>query len=148
MNIKKIKVHHIFWIVAVIMLIIGLSDPNSSVDINIHDTYFVIANYHLAIVLFLFYTLNGLGYWLVQYVFKKQLVKLLTIVHSVILLGSFLLYWIVFFYNPRTYTNTNFPLFDDHQSINVVLVSEILLILFIATPIYIINLLIGIFRKS
>lgn len=151
MNLKNIKVYHLFWIVSVLIILVGLvldNYPNSILDINIHDTYFVISNYHASIILFLFYFLTGFGYWIIQKVLNKQLVKYLTIFHSVILIGSFFFYWIVvligkFNLNDRTYNYS-----DDFELINIVLISELFLILFIATPIYIINLLIGIFRKS
>lgn len=152
MNIEKIKVYDSFWITAILILIIGFvlsNDPESTLDINIHDTYFVIANYHLTILLFTSYFLMGLGYWLVQKLFKKQLLKSLTIIHTVILLGSFIIYWGAFFYGKLFLQNPVFPeFFDDRQLMNIILIDEVLLIVFVATPIYIINLLIGLFRKK
>ncbi|PBJ14275.1 hypothetical protein [Flavobacterium sp. ACN6] len=151
MNFQKIKVYHLFWIVSILIIIIGIvqsNDPNAILDINIHDTYYVIANFDSTVFLSLCYFLMGFGYWLLQKVFKKQLVRFLTLIHSIILIGSFILYWIVFFYKPLYYRNDNFPLIEDLQSLNVVLVTELFLIVLFATPIYIINLLIGIFRKS
>lgn len=95
MNIKKIKVYHLFWIVSAIIVIIGLIQinyPDSTVDINIDDTYLVIANSHLAVLLSVSYFLMGFGYWLIQKILKKPLVKYLTIIHCVILIGSFIFY--------------------------------------------------------
>lgn len=151
MNLQKIKVYHLFWIVSLLIMIIGIvqnNDPNATLDINIHDTYFVIRNMDATIFLFVCYFLIGLGYWLIQKILKKQLVKFLTITHSIILIGSFIFYWIIFFCNPQYQVNSNFPLYDDYVSVNTVLIIEFLLIFFVATPIYIINLLIGIFRKN
>ncbi|AWK06929.1 hypothetical protein HYN56_22940 [Flavobacterium crocinum] len=151
MNLQKIKVYHLFWIVSLLIVIIGIvqnNDPNATLDINIHDTYFVIRNMDATIFLSVCYFLIGLGYWLIQKIFKKQLVKFLTITHSIILIGSFIFYWIIFFCNPQYQVNSNFPLYDDYVSVNTVLIIEFLLIFFVATPIYIINLLIGIFRKN
>jgi len=148
MKLQKITVYYLFWLVAAIIAVIGIVHPDETLDINVHDTYFVISYLHAAFVLFVFYFLSGLGYWFVQKILRKKLEKWLTIIHTVIVIGSFLLYWIVFFYNPGTEINPDFPLLYDFQSTNIVLVSEFLLTLFIATPIYIINLLIGIFRKS
>jgi len=151
MNLKKIKVYHLFWIVTVLIIIIGIvqnNNPKVFLDINIHDTYYVMSNFDSTIFISVCFFLMGTGYWIVQKLFKKKLVRFLTLIHSIILIGSFFLYWIIFFYNRRTQIDSNFPLFDDFQSVNIVLVSELFLIVFIATPIYIINLLIGIFRKS
>ncbi|PIF30598.1 hypothetical protein CLU81_1036 [Flavobacterium sp. 9] len=153
MNIKKFKVYDLFWITSVLILIIGfiyqINDPKSTLDVNIHDTYLIIANYQLTILLFTFYFLMGLGYWLVQKLLKKQLLKSLTIIHTIIVIGSFIIYWSAFFYGKLFLQNPVFPeYFDDRQLMNIILVSEFLLIVFIATPIYIINLLIGLFRMK
>jgi len=149
MNFQKIKVYHLLWIVALLILIIGLIDPDNTLDINIHDTYFVIVNLHVAIALFLYYFLNGLGYWSIQKIFKKGLIKTFTIIHTTILIGSFVFYWLVIVYSKMFLSNSTFPLFDDGRDlINITLVLELLLILFLATPIFIINLLIGLLRRT
>jgi heme/copper-type cytochrome/quinol oxidase subunit 1 len=148
MNIKNIKVYHLFWFVAVIILLIGIINPNETLDINIHDTYFVIGYLHVSFVLFLFYFLNGFGYWSIQKVIKKQLVKSLTLIHSVILIGNFILYWVIFLYGKLFFTNHNSPLFDDFQFVNLACSLGIVLTTFVALPIYIVNLLIVIFRNK
>lgn len=150
MNIKKIKVYHLFWIVTVLILLIGLSEinnPDSVICLNIYDTYYVISHYHLSIVLFLSFFLMGLGYWLVQKIFQKQLLKILTIIHSVILIGSFVFYWVILFY-CKLFLTDPFALLNSSNLINITLFFELLLIVFIGIPVYIINLLIGLFRKS
>lgn len=150
MNIKKIKIYHLFWIVAAIILLIGLveiNNPDNTFDINVYDTYYIIPVFYATFLIFLFYFIMGLGYWLVQKVYKKQLVKFLTIIHSVILIGSFVVYWFVFFYN-KLFVRYYFYFDDNYRLINMTLVLEFLLIVFVATPIYIINLLIAIFRKK
>jgi heme/copper-type cytochrome/quinol oxidase subunit 1 len=151
MNLKKIKVYHAFWIVAVLILIIGLlqnNDPEAFLDINFHDTYYVIRNLDCTIFLSSCYFLMGLGYWLLQKVFKKQLVKYLTIIHSVVLIGSFVFYWMVIFYSKLFITENSFPFNNNYISTNTTLLIEFLLIIFIAMPVYIVNLLIGLFRKN
>ncbi|KOP38447.1 hypothetical protein DBB36_12890 [Flavobacterium sp. WLB] len=150
MTFQKIKAYHLFWITATIILLIGIAginNPDSTLDINVHDTYFVIAHIHIAVVLSLLYFLMGLGYWFIQKVFKKQLIKYLTAIHIVILIGSFISYWLLMLYF-KLFPTDAFPLFDDYQLVNMLLVSQLLLIIFIATPLYIINLLIALFSKK
>ncbi len=147
---KKIKIYNLFWSVAVIILIIGLIQTNNedtTFDINIHDTYFVIAHIYFALFLSLSYFFIGLGYWIVQKKMKRKLVRVLTIIHSAILNGSFLVYWLLIGYS-RAFPNTSFPLFDNYELINLTLVVLTFLILLIGQPIYIINLMIGILRKT
>lgn len=151
MILKKIKVYNLFWIVATLILLIGLSginNPDNTFDINIHDTYFVIHHFYAAVVMFLFYFLNGLGYWLVQKVYKKHLITSLTIIHSVIFIGSFIIYWIVVLYSKLIISINPFPLFDNYQLINATLTIEFVLSIFVAIPAFLISLLIGLFRKD
>jgi hypothetical protein len=86
---QKIKIHYLFWLVSLIILLIGLYDMDGTLDINVHDTYFVIPHFDIAIILSIIYFIYGFGYWMVQEKFKKRLVKILTLIHSVILIGSF-----------------------------------------------------------
>jgi len=148
MNLQKVKVYHLFWITALIILVIGISNPESTLDINIHDTYFIIAHFHVAVVFSLLFFLMGLGYWLVQKVLKKQLVKSLTLIHSLIVIGGFVFYWLLMLYIRLFPEDKHDPFPSDLYRVNVIIASEFLLIICIGIPIYIINLLIGIFRKS
>jgi heme/copper-type cytochrome/quinol oxidase subunit 1 len=150
LNLRKIKIYNLFWLVASIILLIGLIQDHfedNTFDINIHDTYFVIAHFYVALFLSLGYCLIGLGYWIVQKVMKRELNKVLTIIHSIILNGSFLVYWFVIAYS-RAFLENSFPLFDNYQLINQTLVILSILTLLIGQPIYIINLIIGIFKKQ
>lgn len=151
MQLKKIKTYHLFWFVGLLNLLIGLvnNGPDDTLDINVHDTYFVIAHLHVAIVLFLFYFLNGVGYWAIQSVFKKKLEKSLTLIHTVIVIGSFVFYWLLILFTSVFLTHSNFILsYDVSYIINMVVVYEFILIIFVAIPAYITNILIGIFRKN
>jgi len=153
MFLKKIKVHHLFLIVSILILLIGMyrsTDPNSVLDINIHSTYFVMSNYHCTIILFTGYFLAGLLYWLFEKLPQKRLIKPLTIIHSTILIGSFIIYWLIIFLDDKLFViDPNFPLLNyKDQIINMTLVSEFLLIVFLATPIFIINLLISLLKRT
>jgi heme/copper-type cytochrome/quinol oxidase subunit 1 len=150
MILKKIKARHLFWIVSILIVIIGFykeNNPNSTLDINIHDTYFVISNYDCTLVLFTLYFLTGLLYWLFEYLPQKQLLKPLTFIHTTILIGSFIIYWLVILYSKIVILRNPFPLFDNYLLINSTLIIEFLLIIFVAIPTFLINLLIGLFRK-
>lgn len=153
MILKKIKTHHLFLIVSILILLIGMyrnTDPNSILDINIHDTYFVISNYVCTLVLFTTYFLSGLLYWLFEKLPQKQLIKPLTIIHSTILIGSFIIYWLIIFLDDKLFLiDPNFPLLTyKDQVINITLVSELFIITFVGMPIFIINLLIGLLRRT
>ena len=79
LNLKKIKIYNLFWLVASIILLIGLIQDHTednTFDINVHDTYFVIGHFYVALFLSLGYYLTGLGYWIVQKAMKKKLIRL------------------------------------------------------------------------
>ena len=152
MNLKNIKAYNLFLITSIIILLIGFyrsNDPDSTLDLNVYDTYFVMSNYHCTIVLFSLYFLTGLLYWVFEKLPKKHLITPLTAIHTFILIGSFVFYWIIIFYSKQLKSDPNFPLLDyGNQLINITLVNEFLLIIFIAIPIFIINLLIGLVKRS
>lgn len=148
MILKNFKVYHLFWLVGIIILWIGISIPNETLDINIHSTYFVISYRDAGIVLFIFYFLNGFGYWSVQKVLKKRLEKWLTIIHTFIIIGSFVFYWMVVIYGKLHLNDRTYVFSDDYQLSNITLVCEFMVIAFVAIPVYITNLLIGIFKQN
>ncbi|WP_291134408.1 hypothetical protein [Flavobacterium sp. UBA7663] len=147
---RNLKSYHYFWIVSSIILIIGivnLSNGDSTMDINIHDTYYVIEHFLLAEILFLGYLFLGLGYWLVEKILKKQLIPILTKIHTSILIGSFLIYWIVIFCIKISF-NENDIFNNSYEIINITLMIMFLAIIFIAQPVYVINILVALFRKK
>lgn len=153
MILKKIKAHHLFLIVSILTLLIGIyrsTDPNSILVINVHDTYYVISNYDCTLVLFITYFLTALLYLLFEKLPQKQLIKPLTIIHTIILIGSFIIYWLIIFLDDKLFViDPNFPLLNyKDEIINMTLVSEFLLIAFLAIPIFIINLLISLLRRT
>ncbi|KAF2337832.1 cbb3-type cytochrome c oxidase subunit I [Flavobacterium nitrogenifigens] len=147
---RNLKSYHYFWIVSSIILLIGLSNlknEDSTIDVNIHDTYYVIEHFLLAEILFFGYLFLGLGYWLVEKILKKQLISILTRIHTSILIGSFLVYWIVILYT-KILSKEDDIFNNSYEKINITLMTMFLAIIFIAQPIYITNILIALFRKK
>lgn len=150
MNFKNVKPYHIFFIVAFLHLLIGIKSfyDGTSLDINFHDTYYVISHFDVAIITGLLYFLQGLGYWVFQKALKRKLVKWLTFVNTFIMIGSFVYYWLFTGYYRFLAENSNPLLYDSYQTINITLTILTLLIFLIAVPAFIINLIIGVFRKA
>jgi hypothetical protein len=144
----NIKVYHLFLGIALIVLLIGILGKDKTLDVNIHDTYFVASYRDVSIILFFLFFLNGIGYLLLIKTFKKQLIRILTVIHSVIIIGSFIIYWAVVVYYKYFAVKDPFSLFDDQVSENIILTCSAILIVFIAQPLFIINLLVGLFRKN
>ncbi|WP_281846143.1 cytochrome c oxidase subunit I [Olleya namhaensis] len=105
----------------------GIILGDSALDINVHDTYFVIAHFHLVMGISALYGFfAGVYHWFPK-IFGRMLNKNLGYVHfwvtAVCAYGVFFpMHFIGMAGLPRRYyTNTNFPLFDDLASVNVVI---------------------------
>ena len=69
----SIKASYFFIITTIVHFIISVvftADLNSIIDINLHDTYFVISNLHLSILVSMFVLLQGILYLIIE---KKKL---------------------------------------------------------------------------
>lgn len=105
----------------------GIILGDSTLDINVHDTYFVVAHFHLVMGISALYGMfAGIYHWYPK-MFGRMLNKNLGYVHfwvtTVCAYGVFFpMHFIGLAGLPRRYyTNTNFPLFDDLQNVNVLI---------------------------
>ncbi len=105
----------------------GIILGDSTLDINVHDTYFVIAHFHLVMGISALYGMfAGIYHWYPK-LFGRMLNKNLGYVHfwvtAICAYGVFFpMHFIGMAGLPRRYyTNTNFPLFDDLQNVNVII---------------------------
>ncbi len=105
----------------------GLILGDSTLDINVHDTYFVVAHFHLVMGISALYGMfAGIYHWFPK-MFGRMLNKNLGYIHfwvtAVCAYGVFFpMHFIGLAGLPRRYyTNTNFPIFDDLQNVNVLI---------------------------
>nr|WP_309760832.1 cbb3-type cytochrome c oxidase subunit I [Flavobacterium sp.] len=105
----------------------GIILGDSTLDINVHDTYFVVAHFHLVMGISALYGMfAGIYHWYPK-MFGRMLNKNLGYIHfwvtAVCAYGVFFpMHFIGMAGLPRRYyTNTNFPLFDDLQNVNILI---------------------------
>ena len=105
----------------------GIILGDSTLDINVHDTYFVVAHFHLVMGISALYGMfAGIYHWYPK-MYKRMLNKNLGYIHfwvtAICAYGVFFpMHFIGMAGLPRRYyTNTNFPLFDDLNNVNVVI---------------------------
>ncbi|NGY36291.1 cytochrome c oxidase subunit I [Flavobacterium sp. XN-5] len=105
----------------------GIILGDSTLDINVHDTYFVVAHFHLVMGISALYGMfAGVYHWFPR-MFGRMLNKNLGYVHfwvtAICAYGVFFpMHFIGLAGLPRRYyTNTAFPLFDDLQNVNVLI---------------------------
>jgi cytochrome c oxidase subunit I len=105
----------------------GIILGDSTLDINVHDTYFVVAHFHLVMGISALYGMfAGIYHWFPK-MYGRMLNKNFGYIHfwatTVCAYGVFFpMHFIGMAGLPRRYyTNTNFPLFDDLQNVNVLI---------------------------
>ena len=105
----------------------GIILGDSTLDINVHDTYFVVAHFHLVMGISALYGMfAGIYHWFPK-MFGRMLNKNMSYVHFwVTTISAYGVFFPMHFIGMaglprRYYTNTNFPLFDDLQNVNVMI---------------------------
>ncbi|HLV38746.1 cytochrome c oxidase subunit I [Xanthomarina sp.] len=105
----------------------GIIVGDSALDINVHDTYFVIAHFHLVMGISALYGMfAGVYHWYPK-MFGRMMNKNLGYIHfwitAICAYGVFFpMHFIGMAGLPRRYyTNSAFPLFDDLHDVNVVI---------------------------
>lgn len=92
------KPHIFLWLSIPFILLMGISDLNESININFHDTYFVVSNWHLAILISMYFALLGLIYWsLIKSEFKP--IEWLTLIHLGCTIDTLFFIWLILFFD-------------------------------------------------
>lgn len=102
----------------------GIILGDSTLDINVHDTYFVVAHFHLVMGISALYGLfAGVYHWFPK-MFNKMMNKNMGYAHFwLTAIGAYGVFFPMHFIGMaglprRYYTNTNFPYFDDLADTN------------------------------
>jgi heme/copper-type cytochrome/quinol oxidase subunit 1 len=144
----KHKAHMYFWITAIFIIVIGfvvyLINGDTTLNINVHDTYLVVSHTHFTILFALLYFILGTAYW-VPYKTNLSLNKKLTKVHTVITVLAVPTYCALTAYYAMLYTPNS--LTDDANSLN----TGILIIFFtvlLIQPLYPLNIVISLIKRT
>lgn len=128
----------------------GIILGDSTLDINVHDTYFVVAHFHLVMgISSLFGLFAGIYHWFPK-MFGRMMNKTLGYIHFwITIVCSYGIFYPMHFMGlaglpRRYYSNTQFPMFDELQNINV-LVTVFTIIAAIASLLFICNFIYSIF---
>lgn len=128
----------------------GIILGDSALDINVHDTMFVVAHFHLVMGISALYgLLAGVYHWFPK-MFGRMLNKNLGYIHFwITAIGAYGVFFPMHFTGlaglpRRYYTNTAFPYFDDLTDINVVITVFAVITIF-AQAIFLYNFFYSIF---
>lgn len=138
----KFKAYYLLFITSLILLMLGFLVGEETFDINIHDTYFVIANSHLYWLFSSLLFITFIFYFLLN-ITKIKLNKIISKIHifGTIILIVLLIFPYTLFSNPN-----EFPLFDSFEYINIVLTISFLILLFLQL-LFIINIFVSLIKK-
>ncbi len=130
--------------VLIALSIYWLNFEDAVIDINVHDTYFVIHNSHILQLIAFIYIFLGFIYWFFKRI-KIKLTKNLTQLHTSISILIIPLYFICSYLLELLYPPSNFPLFDDTQNFQL-LITVITLIGLLAQLLFIFNIVISLIK--
>ena len=132
----------------VLFLLFDLLVFSSSLDINIHDTYFVLPSFHVTIFHLLVYGFFGFCYWGFQFI-RRSLGRTLSLFHYFITTLAILIFALSSFFvikSPVIFSQDKISIFSSIEFLNFVITSAAILLLF-AQIIFILNICLSIFRK-
>ncbi len=109
LELLKNKPYFLLLLAAISFLILSfMGNKNEKLDINIHDTYYIISRQHSFILLCLIFLTTGLFYFVFDF-FKVQFVSILSLVH---VYGSLIFIGLFFYYLHKINSIEGFQLFD------------------------------------
>ena len=135
------KPHLIFLLSIPIIILIGIMSGSADLDINVHDTYYIIAYLHLAILISILFGIIGIGYWLMQKADRK-LSKWLNWIHIGLTFGGTLIVWIL----TKFYRNEIME-WEFNNNLTMVITLTVLLMI-IGQLIFPINIIYGLIKKK
>ncbi|MDP3353517.1 MAG: cbb3-type cytochrome c oxidase subunit I [Flavobacteriaceae bacterium] len=129
----------------------GLILGDATLDINVHDTYFVVGHFHIVMGLSaVFGTFAGVYHWFPK-MFGKMMNNTWGQIHFwITIVTAYGVFFPMHFLGlagvpRRYYTNSSFPMFDDFVNLNEI-ISIFAIIAFIGQFIFIFNFLYSIFK--
>ena len=134
----------IFLLSIPLIMLIGILSGEADLDINVHDTYYVISYLHLAILISILFAIISIGYWIMLKT-NRKLSKWFNLTHIILTIGGLIsLFGISILPSDSNYDSSSL-IFDD-LAMESLLRTLIILLMIFGQLIYIINLIIGIFR--
>ncbi|MBX2829059.1 MAG: cbb3-type cytochrome c oxidase subunit I [Flavobacteriaceae bacterium] len=141
MNYLIEKPYLIFLLSIPIIMLIGILSGDAVLDINVHDTYFVIAYLHLALMISVLFGIIGIGYWIMQKVDRK-LSMWLNWTHIGLTFGGTFAVWIL-----TKFYRTEIMEYEFNNNLTFIITLIILLVIF-GQIIFPINIIYGLIKKK
>ena len=135
------KPHLIFLISIPIIVLFGILSRDATLNINVHDTYLVIAHLHFAVLISILFAIIGVGYWIMQK-WDRKLSKWLNWTHIGLTFGGSLIIWIL---NKFYRTEIMEYEFNNNLTLTITL---IIVLMTVGQLIFLINIIYGLTKKK
>lgn len=127
----------------------GIMLGNSAIDIQLHDTYFVIAHFHIVMGVAAFFGMfAGVYHWFPRF-YGRYMNETLGLIHFwITLIGGYAIFFPMHFMTGlprRYYTFANFETFNNFDNL-LVFISVAAIIVFLAQILFIVNFFYSIFK--
>ncbi len=122
-------------------MLIGILSGDAILDINVHDTYYIIAYLHLAILISILFGIIGIGYWLMLKA-NRKLSKCLNWAHLGLTFGGTLVVWILTRFN-----RTEIMDYEFNNNLTLI-ITLIILLMIIGQLIFPINIIYALIKQK
>lgn len=121
-------------------MLVGVFSGKARLVINIHDTYYVIAYMHIAILISILFGIIGLGYWAMQKA-NKRLSKWLNRIHLGLTFGGAIIVLIL-----TQFYRSNIREFEFNHNLSLT-ITMVLMIIVLSQVLFLINVIHGLLKK-
>ncbi|MDF0708480.1 cbb3-type cytochrome c oxidase subunit I [Flagellimonas okinawensis] len=122
-------------------MLFGILSEDAVLDINVHDTYYVITYLHLAILLSVFFLMIGVVYW-VMHKENGPLSRWLTWIHIALTFGGPIVIWVL-----SQFYRTGIMEHGFNSNLTII-INLILLLAIIGQILFPLNIIYGITKKK
>lgn len=139
---KPIEKPHLIFLTAIpIVILMGVLSKDAVLDINIHDTYYIIEHLFIAILISILFGIMAFGYWIMQKT-NRSLSKWLNAIHVIFTFGGMLLILIL-----SQLFRESVMAYKFNENLTLV-IYVIVLIIFLGQIAFPINMISGIIKKK
>ena len=139
---KLIENPHLIFLISIpFLILIGILSGDAVLDINVHDTYYVIAYLHLAILISILFGIIAIGYWIMLKTDRK-LSKWLNWTHIGLTFGGTLVVWIL-----TKFYRTEFMEYEFNNNLTLI-ITLIIVLMVVGQLIFPINIIYGLIKKK
>ena len=127
-----IKPYLYFWISIPILLFYGFINCDGTLSVNYYDTYFIIENSYLVVILAIAFFIIGFWYWIMRKL-NRKLIMWMTIIHVIITIDGIIIAFLLEHFFKGSEVNS--------------IMAIVILLIFVVQVVFPLNLILNFFKK-